>query len=64
MTWCEIRTGQLAFTISRKVTAPGLAWIKHVNTNQAAAGCVSLFRLDVAVTFVKYCHLVPFGGPF
>jgi hypothetical protein len=51
---------KLTFTFSRKVIAPGLASIKHVILNQAAAGCVSLFRLDVAVTFVIYCHLVAF----
>jgi len=51
----KLAQGKLAFTLSRKVTAPGLPWIKQVIANQAAAGCISLFRLDVAVTFVQYC---------
>jgi hypothetical protein len=60
MTWCGICIGQVGLYSFQKVADPGLAYIKHVITNQAAAGCVSLLRLDVAVTFVKYCHLVPF----
>jgi hypothetical protein len=47
-------SGNLTFTLSRKVTAHGLAWIIHVITKQTAACSVSLFRLDVAVTFVQY----------